>query len=780
MVNRRKLKHSLILVSPPPINRDRLYSFLVLILLLIITFSPLFLGKNFIPFERYPQWSFMPAESSGQQFRVPPTVKRLIETPWTGEPEFGSLGINWTDNLYFAHILKQWKLPLWDPYLGGGVPTLDNGQSRPFNPFRLPFYLFPTSWTYSLTLLAGLVFGGIGAYLWLSKQGLSPAPVTLGTGLFVLNPWVLDRLVLTDTGAYFVLPWCLLTLEQTSWRNWPSIARAILCFVLMGQCGHPEVSMIMAGVACVVYLSNRRNSMVSYETLSQKAKIIGVVAVFTSLCLAVLWLPLLKLLIIGDLYKSHVRFIYQYSWKSLIILPSDMFVAPAIGVVLVFTLLAWKRLPKIWLILLAILLLILFPLPWMGTRLSILVSNAGLPAFYLKGVVWASFSFLAPYGLEVYRISKRGRAFVAVFVVGGGMMAMTGLQFILLQRVKSQISSFPAIAFLLFALGLVGLMAFHNARGKLIPAFMSAIILLPLAYPLSLNKLFWNRIDFRTNPVVEWLKASRPEARVASVDFGGLFAIPPNLGQAYGIRCAEIAAVIFLNHYRSISTQPKTLPTAVLFDSLSSVTLSQMGVTVVLLSNDVSSSKVNLLYKGSLYSAYAIPGAHGRLYFAEKACHYKLGLPFLRQILSISQETDAVAIVEDMGHTVPAVIPHIPSGMGTAVFEGDEIDNIVIRTECPSEGLLVLRDSWYPGWMATVDGKKVPVLRVNGCYRGVIVPAGEHRVRFVYRPILVYASGAVSLLTALFVVSVSLRRRSTQGIELAVGQRSKVLTDTIS
>jgi hypothetical protein len=155
-------------------------------------------------------------------------------------------------------------------------------------------------------------------------------------------------------------------------------------------------------------------------------------------------------------------------------------------------------------------------------------------------------------------------------------------------------------------------------------------------------------------------------------------------------------------------------------------------------------------------------------------------LPFLRQILSISQETDAVAIVEDMGHTVPAVIPHIPSGMGTAVFEGDEIDNIVIRTECPSEGLLVLRDSWYPGWMATVDGKKVPVLRVNGCYRGVIVPAGEHRVRFVYRPILVYASGAVSLLTALFVVSVSLRRRSTQGIELAVGQRSKVLTDTIS
>lgn len=362
----------------------------------------------------------MPAESSGQQLHVSPAFTRLSEMPWAEAPEFGSLGINWTENLYFAHILKQWKLPLWDPYIGGGVPTLDNGQSRPFNPFRLPFYFFPTSWTYSLTLLTGLVFGGIGAFLWLSKQRLSAAGVTLGSGLFVLNPWVLDRIVLTDTGAYFALPWCLLSLDQTSWRNWPSIARAVLCFVLMGQCGHPEVSIIMAGVACVIYLCSKRNSTEGYGGLSEKAKILGVVAMFTSVCLTVLWLPLLKLLIIGDPYKRHMRFIYEYFWKTIVTLPSDMFVAPALGVLLLFTLLAWKRFPKIWFILLVIALFILFPLPLMGSRLSILLSNAWLPAYYLKGVFWASFSFLAPYGLEAYRTSRKRIAFFAVFVVGGG------------------------------------------------------------------------------------------------------------------------------------------------------------------------------------------------------------------------------------------------------------------------------------------------------------------------------------------------------------------------
>jgi hypothetical protein len=352
------------------------------------------------------------------------------------------------------------------------------------------------------------------------------------------------------------------------------------------------------------------------------------------------------------------------------------------------------------------------------------------------------------------------------------MLAMTGLQFIILQRGKSQISSFPAIAFLFFALGLIGLMAFRNARRKPFTLFISAIILLPLTFPLSLNKLSWNGIDFKTNPVVEWLKTNRPEARVVSVNFGGLFAIPPNLGQAYGIRCAEIAAAIFLNHYRSISPQLKTLPTVVLFDSSSLATVNQMGVTIVLLSNDVFSSRVNLLFKGSSYSAYAIPGAHGRLYFAERACHYKPGLPFPRQILSLSQETDAVAIVEDMGNSTPAVIPEILSGKGMAAFERDDPDDILVRTECPLEGLLVLRDSWYPGWVAFVDGKKVPILRVNGCYRGAIVPAGEHRIRFVYRPILVYASGAVSLLTVVLVIFVSLWKSSRRRIAPTVASRS--------
>jgi uncharacterized membrane protein YfhO len=114
-----------------------------------------------------------------------------------------------------------------------------------------------------------------------------------------------------------------------------------------------------------------------------------------------------------------------------------------------------------------------------------------------------------------------------------------------------------------------------------------------------------------------------------------------------------------------------------------------------------------------------------------------------------------------MGNPFPTVIPETLPGKGIAVFERDDIHEVFVRTDCPSEGLLVLRDSWYPGWIATVDGKKAPILRVNGCFRGVIVPAGEHKVRFLYRPVLVYISGAVSLLSLLLVIFVSIRKKST-------------------
>ena len=72
-----------------------------------------------------------------------------------------------------------------------------------------------------------------------------------------------------------------------------------------------------------------------------------------------------------------------------------------------------------------------------------------------------------------------------------------------------------------------------------------------------------------------------------------------------------------------------------------------------------------------------------------------------------------------------------------------------------SPGLLVLKDVYTPGWSATLNGRDVPIVRVNGLVRGVFVPAaGTYTVRFTYLPASFVAGVYLSLATAALLVAV--------------------------
>lgn len=57
---------------------------------------------------------------------------------------------------------------------------------------------------------------------------------------------------------------------------------------------------------------------------------------------------------------------------------------------------------------------------------------------------------------------------------------------------------------------------------------------------------------------------------------------------------------------------------------------------------------------------------------------------------------------------------------------------VVLRASGP--GTLVLADTWYPRWTATVDGTPTEILRADVNFRGVLLPAGAHEVVFAYDP----------------------------------------------
>jgi hypothetical protein len=81
----------------------------------------------------------------------------------------------------------------------------------------------------------------------------------------------------------------------------------------------------------------------------------------------------------------------------------------------------------------------------------------------------------------------------------------------------------------------------------------------------------------------------------------------------------------------------------------------------------------------------------------------------------------------------------------TADITSYEAERVVVETNGASAGWLVLTDAWYPGWRATVDGQPVEIKRADILFRAVPVPAGRHRVEFVFAPMSVWVGAIISL-----------------------------------
>jgi hypothetical protein len=86
-------------------------------------------------------------------------------------------------------------------------------------------------------------------------------------------------------------------------------------------------------------------------------------------------------------------------------------------------------------------------------------------------------------------------------------------------------------------------------------------------------------------------------------------------------------------------------------------------------------------------------------------------------------------------------------------------DRIGIGLEPGGRTLLVVANTFDPGWRATVDGAPAEMLETAAGYQALVVPAGATRVELEYRDARVRAGAAASLIALL--VGVALLRRST-------------------
>ncbi len=115
-----------------------------------------------------------------------------------------------------------------------------------------------------------------------------------------------------------------------------------------------------------------------------------------------------------------------------------------------------------------------------------------------------------------------------------------------------------------------------------------------------------------------------------------------------------------------------------------------------------------------------------------------------------------------------------PNGQpGSATYAETTPEDVRITVDATAPSIVVIRNSYDPGWSATVDGNPASVLATDYLLQGVAVPAGHHQVRLTYRDADV-ARGSVAgvvvwiiLLGAIGSAMALERRRSTRPLDAA-------------
>jgi hypothetical protein len=108
-----------------------------------------------------------------------------------------------------------------------------------------------------------------------------------------------------------------------------------------------------------------------------------------------------------------------------------------------------------------------------------------------------------------------------------------------------------------------------------------------------------------------------------------------------------------------------------------------------------------------------------------------------------------------------------PAGSSSTVtFVERSPERIRLTVDAAADGLLVLSETYDPGWNAFVNGQEVDILRANYLFRAIPVPAGVSEIELRFEPIETRIGMAISGLTLLIVIPafvLALRRRRPFG-----------------
>jgi hypothetical protein len=151
-------------------------------------------------------------------------------------------------------------------------------------------------------------------------------------------------------------------------------------------------------------------------------------------------------------------------------------------------------------------------------------------------------------------------------------------------------------------------------------------------------------------------------------------------------------------------------------------------------------------------AVYQNPAAYPRAYFARRVSAAEPATA-LAALLEKDHDLRQQSFVENLADLLS---PDAVEPPAIVTIQNDGAEEVELHTQSFTAGLLVLSDRYDPAWHVEIDGRAAQSLRTNYLFRGVVVPPGEHVVRWTYRPAAFVWGSIISVITLVVLLAIGM------------------------
>lgn len=697
---------------------------------------------------------------------------------------------------FMAHNLRSGESPYWNPYSAAGALGPEALVDQKFSALTVVTAIFGgSSISFNIAIMIALYFGVFFIYRTFREVfGLSSLAATASAIFYLLNGYITANLGSNVTQSYLYIPVCLYTtlilIDRVSVFTW---SMAVLAFALLFSCtfmpttvtGMLAIGLIVLG--CLV--ASIKTGKYSIKQCGFVLVVLATSVVVSCLLLAPLYFPFLEnLKSLGTLDDYSKRVFWSLRFPNALasfytpshlfesynamepgaaafdnfgsITGNSVFHSGIVAIALASCALSAQLKHFKWLISLCVLSMLfvvvrLFDPVWIHWVFSYLPIIRNIGSQYWWPVIMLTMVVLVGFGVN--NLQQRN-FYVLPYIVFMVTLAASLVYLFDLFGLHAPALDYK-VGSLYFIGGMVALTGVVVLGLKFVPraAKCSEGMLVILVVALFIELLGWGKMNrFERSDVfdkmpaaIQFVKDNIGHYRTMNFGQGGL---DPELGSAYQIQ--------------EVSTMNQgTLPSFndFFYSAFNLAPFQRLGYdiefaprgafpTFMLIQDAPSTNSINWASVNLLGVKYVLLPAPFEAYRNDLKQHgFIVAYESLRtvvmqntQVLPRAFSISAAGLSDSAGVRLPADFKNTLVPASIDIYRNGEV---VLSGDVSEVSLVVLSDNWHSNWSALLNDQKVPILKVENTFRGVVVPAGHYTIKMEYQPkTLQWAIGCSSLM----------------------------------